>query len=233
MQFATVWRFFRIYQIRPSFSLSVVLGIVVAILIFPSRETIPPHSIEFTLSGLIFGEILLPPVIGWLASGVVLRDPFLEVMLSTPYSQVRLTLKRLFVQLASALTVWLVFFTAIWRLAEQPQMNLAKLGLGVLPVLLLFSATGLWSSLRLGTWTGGGICVALLWGSGLVFRQSWLGLFAPLYPFLTYFSAENGEHHAWWVNRLLLCAVSGILILDACRLIKDEESLLKAGKEGA
>ena len=81
-------------------------------------------------------------------------------------------------------------------------------------------------------WVGGGFCVTLLWGSGLVFREAWLGL-PFLYPFLTYFAAEHGEHPSWWANRLILCVVSGVLILDACRLVNNEELLLTAGKEDA
>jgi len=69
----------------------------------------------------------LPPTVGWLASGIMLRDPFQEAVLTTPYSQARLTV-RLF----------------IWQLAGQPQINLLKLGLAGLPVMLLFGATGLW-----------------------------------------------------------------------------------------
>lgn len=231
MPFASAWSFLRIYQAGLSFFLHVVLGIVVAILIHPSRTAALPH--EYVLSSLILGEILLPPVVGWIASGVVLRDPMKEVILATPYPQTRLTLKRLLTHLASALTVWLAFLIFFWQLAERPQLNLLKLGLGAgLPAMLLFGATGLWGSLRLGTWTGGGICVTLLWGSGLVFRQTWLSL--PLfYPFLTYFAAESSEHPAWWANRVLLCIVSGVLIFDACRLVDNEELLLSADREDA
>jgi len=142
------------------------------------------------------------------------------------------TLERLSVLLATALLAWLVFLLFTWILAEQPQVNLLKLGLASLPVTLLFAVTGLWSSLRLRVWIGGGLCVTLLWGSGLVFRQAWLGL-PLLYPFLTYFAAEHGQHPAWWANRLALCIVSGVLIFDACRLVNNEELLLTAGREDA
>ena len=225
-----LWYHFRIYQVQ--LLLFFVLGVVVSILLYPSRETGQPYATEYVYSGFVYGEILLPPTIGWLASGIVLRDPFQEVVLTTPYSQARLTLERLTVLLAAALLSWLVFLLFIWLLAAQPQMNLLKLGMASLPVMLLFSATGLWSGLRLRAWVGGGFCVTLLWGSGLVFREAWLGL-PFFYPFLTYFAAEHGEHPAWWANRLLLCVVSGVLIFDACRLVNNEELLLSAGKEDA
>ncbi len=225
-----VWHHFRIYQAQ--LSLLPVLGIVVAVLLYPSRETGQPYAAEYVYSSFVFGEILLPPTVGWLASGIMLRDPFQEVVLTTPYSQARLALERLSVLLIAALLAWLVFLLFIWLLAEQPQMNLPKLVLAGLPVTLLFGATGLWSGLRLGTWIGGGFCVTLFWGSGLVFRQAWLGL-PLLFPFLTYFAAEHGEHPAWWANRLLLCIVSGVLIFDACRLVNNEEALLTAGGEDA
>ena len=223
-----LWYHFRVYQAQ--LSLFLVLGIVVAILLYPFRETGQPDPAEFVFSSFVYGEILLPPTVGWLASGIMLRDPFLEVVLTTPYSQARLTLERLTVLLAAALLSWIVFLLFIWQLAAQPQMNLLKLGLASLPVMLLFGATGLWSGLRLGAWVGGGFCVTLLWGSGLVFRQAWLEL-PFFYPFLTYFAAEHGEHPAWWANRLLLCVVSGVLIFDACRLVNNEELLLSAGRE--
>ena len=226
----TLWYNFRIYQAQ--LLLFFVLGVVVAVLLYPSRETSQPYATEYVHSGFVFGEILLPPAVGWLASGVMLRDPFQEVVLTTPYSQGRLTLERLSVLLVAALVAWLVFLLFIWILAAQPQMNLLKLGLASLPVTLLFAATGLWSGLRLRAWVGGGFCVTLLWGSGLVFREAWLGL-PLLYPFLTYFAAEHGQHPAWWANRLLLCIVSGILIFSACRLVNNEEALLTAGREDA
>lgn len=220
----------RIYQAQ--LALFFVLGIVVAILLYPSRESGQPFGVEYVYSSFVYGEILLPPTVGWLASGIMLRDPFQEVVLTTPSSQARLTLERLSVLLAAALLAWLVFLLFIWILATQPQVNLLKLGLASLPVALLFAATGLWSGLRLRAWVGGGFCVTLLWGSGLVFRHAWMGL--PLfYPFLTYFAAEHGEHPAWWANRLLLCIVSGVLIFDACRLVNNEELLLSAGREDA
>ena len=222
------WYHFRIYQAQ--LLLFFVLGVIFAILLYPSRETGQPYATEYVYSGFVYGEILLPPTVGWLASGIMLRDPFLEVVLTTPYSQPRLTLERLTVLLAAALLSWIVFLLFIWQLAAQPQMNLLKLGLASLPVMLLFGATGLWSGLRLRAWVGGGFCVTLLWGSGLVFRHAWLAL-PFLFPFLTYFAAEHGEHPAWWANRLLLCVVSGVLIFDACRLVNNEELLLSAGRE--
>ena len=225
-----VWSHFRIYQAQ--LALFFVLGVVVAVLLYPSREAGHPYGVEYVFSGFVYGEILLPPTVGWLASGIVLRDPFQEVVLTTPYSQARLTLERLTVQLVAALLSWLVFLLFIWLLAAQPQMNLLKLGMASLPVMLLFGATGLWSGLRLRAWVGGGFCVTLLWGSGLVFREAWLGL-PFLFPFLTYFAAEHSEHPAWWANRLLLCVVSGVLIGDACRLVNNEELLLSAGREDA
>ena len=225
-----LWYHFRVYQAQ--LSLFLVLGIVVAILLYPFRETGQSDAAEFVFSSFVYGEILLPPTVGWLASGIMLRDPFQEVILTTPYSQTRLTLERLTVLLAAALLSWIVFLLFIWQLAAQPQMNLLKLGLASLPVMLLFGATGLWSGLRLRAWVGGGFCVTLLWGSGLVFRHAWLAL-PFLFPFLIYFAAEHSEHPAWWANRLLLCVVSGVLIFDACRLVNNEELLLSAGREDA
>lgn len=220
----------RIYQAQ--LALFFALGIVVAILLYPSRESGQPFGVEHVYSSFVYGEILLPPTVGWLASGIMLRDPFQEVVLTTPYSQARLALERLSVLLAAALLAWFVFLLFTWVLAAQPQMNLLKLGLAGLPVTLLFGATGFWSGLRLRAWVGGGFCVTILWGSGLVFRHAWMGI--PLfYPFLTYFAAEHGEHPAWWANRLLLCIVSCVLIFDACRLVNNEEMLLSAGREDA
>ena len=225
-----IWYHFRIYQVQ--LSLFLVLGVFVAVLLYPSRTTGQPYATEFVYSSFVYGEILLPPTVGWLASGIMLRDPFQEVILTTPFSQARLALERLSVLLAAALLSWLVFLLFIWILAAQPQVNHMKLGLASLPVTLLFGATGLWSGLRLRTWIGGGFCVTLLWGSGLVFREAWLGL-PFLYPFLTYFATEHGEHPAWWANRLILCVVSGVLIFDSCRLVNNEELLLSAGREDA
>lgn len=225
-----VWSHFRIYQAQ--LSLFFVLGVVVAVLLYPSRETGQPFAVGYVYSSFVLGEILLPPTVGWLSSGIMLRDPFQEVVLTTPYSQARLTLERLSVLLAAALLSWLAVLLFIWQLAGQPQINLLKLGLAGLPVMLLFGATGLWSGLRLRPWVGGGFCVTLVWGCGLVFRHAWLGL--PLfYPFLTYFAAEHSEPSAWWANRVLLCVISGVLIGDACRLVNNEELLLTAGREDA
>ena len=224
----TLWYNFRIYQAQ--LLLFFVLGVVVAILLYPSRASDQPYATEYFYSGFVFGEILLPPTVGWLTSGIVLRDPFQEVVLTTPFPQARIALERLCVVLTAALFSWLIFLVSMWQLAEQPQVNLLKLGLASLSTTLLFGATGLWSGLRLRAWIGGGICVTLLWGGGLVFRQAWLGL-PWCYPFLTYFAPEHGEHPAWWANRVLLCIVAAVLIFDACRLVNKEELLLSAGRE--
>lgn len=223
----SIWYHFRIYQAQ--LSLFLIIGIVIAILLYPTRETSGVYAAEFVYASFLYGEILVPPIIGWLASGLLLRDIFQEVVLTTPYSQTRLALERLFVLLVAALLTWFVFLLFIWQVAERPAMNLLKFGLVVLPVMLLFAALGLWSGLRLRTWVGGGFCVTLLWGSSLLFRQAWLS--HPLsYPFLIYFIPE---HPSWWANRLLLCMVSCVFIFDACRLLDNEELLLTAGREDA
>ena len=229
--FAILGTFFRVYRLPLTFSIHSIGGAVVVILIRPLNTEIPPDTIEFALSGLVFGEILLPLTMGWLAAGIILRDPLKEVIIASPYSQTRLALKRLFTQLLSALLVWLIFLLVIWQQATSIQMNMLKLGLGILPVMLLFGAVCLWSGLRLGSWTSGGICVTILWGSGFVFRQVWLDILTPIYPFLTYFAAEHTEHPIWWTNRLMLCVVSVILILDVCRLLGNEEMFLTSGRE--
>ena len=54
-----LWYHFRIYQAQ--LSLFFVLGVVVAILLYPSRETGQPYAAEYVYSGFVYGEILLPP----------------------------------------------------------------------------------------------------------------------------------------------------------------------------
>ena len=87
-----VWYHFRIYQAQ--LSLLLVLGVVVAVLLYPSKKISQPFAVESVYSGFVFGEILLPPTVGWLASGIMLRDPFQEVVLTKPYSQARLAFER-------------------------------------------------------------------------------------------------------------------------------------------
>ena len=215
----------RIY--RPQLLLVFALGVSVAVLLYPHRESVTPYSIEYVHSGLVFGEVLLPALVGWLAASLVLRDSFLEVSLTTPYRQTRLVLERLFVFLATATVAWLIFLIFIWWLADRPKTSLVELVLASLSTTLLFGAIGLWSSLRLRTWIGAGVIVTLVWGSGLVFRQVWLS--HPLsYPFLTYFLGDSLGHPFWWINRFLLCGISAILIFDSCRLVNNEEVLLTA-----
>ncbi len=57
-----VWSQFRIY--RAQLVLFPVLGVVVAVLLYPSRETGQPFAVAYLYSSFVFGEVLLPPTVG-------------------------------------------------------------------------------------------------------------------------------------------------------------------------
>lgn len=214
---------------RPQLLLIFALGVSVGVLLYPSREDAAPYAAEYVHSGLVFGEVLLPALVGWLAASLVLRDPLLEVVLTTPYRQSRLVLERLAVFFVTAVVAWMVLLTAVWWQAARPEMPFGELIFASLSTTVLFGAVGLWGSLRLRTWIGAGLVVTLVWGAGLVFRHIWLS--HPLsYPFLTYFLRDSLGHAVWWANRLLLCGISAILVVDSCRLVNKEEMLLTASR---
>ncbi|MXZ21803.1 MAG: hypothetical protein F4Y84_14570 [Caldilineaceae bacterium SB0665_bin_25] len=50
---------FRIYQAQ--LALFFVLGVVVAVLLYPSRETGQPFAVDYVYSSFVLGEVLLPP----------------------------------------------------------------------------------------------------------------------------------------------------------------------------
>ncbi len=216
-----------VHVYRSQLLLTLALGVVIAILLYPSRVTEPPYSVEYVHSALVFGEILLPALVGWLTASLVLRDSFLEVVLTTPFRQAKLTLERLIVLVIGAAIAWTIFLTFIWFLAGRPGVYFAELILANVSATFLFGAIGLWCSLRLRTWIGAGLFVTLFWGSGLVLRQIWMS-FPLFYPFLTYYGGDLLGQSVWWMNRFILVGVSALFIIDSCRLVNNEEPLLTA-----
>lgn len=149
---------------HPQLVLVFALGVIVGVVLYPSRENITPYSTEYVHSGLVFGEVLLPALVGWLAASLVLRDYFLEVVLTTPYLQTRLVLERLAVFVVTAIVAWIVFLTVVWWQAARPETPFVELILANLSTTFLFGSIGLWGSLRLRTWIGAGLVVTLVLG---------------------------------------------------------------------
>jgi len=211
------------YQVyRRNLLLPPALAAVWMLMIFPGRDS--PGNVRFML--LLYGEVLLPPLLGWIAAGLLLSDPCRELLLTAPRPVWRVVLERLVLLAASAFLSWGILLLVTWFLADRTMAGpVEQIFLGGAATSLAFASVGLWAALRSRNTLGGGLVVAALWAAGLIFRQALLGhpLGQIVHPFLT---LEASESPIWSVNCLILCLTAIMLTVLALRLTRDEEPLL-------
>ena len=159
---------------------------------------------------LVYGEMLLPLVVGWAATWVVLGDRVRDLVAVTVTPLWQLYLRRLFLILLAVGLVWSLAFGAVTlALHVEGQTLLAgRIWIGGLVTAFFFGSCGYAASLALrNALTGAGV-TTVLWGSALMSIQAAPAL-ALFHPFLTYAEAL---HPAWIVNRLLLCGTALLLL---------------------
>lgn len=191
-------------------------------MIFPGRDS--PENVSFML--LMYGEVLLPPLLGWIAAGLLLSDPCRELLLTAPRPVRYAVLERLILVTASAFLSWGGLLFVAWFLADRTMAApVEQIFFGGVATTLAFASLGLWAALQSRSTAGGRLIVAALWAAGLIFRRTLLGhpLGQIVHPFLT---LEAFESAMWFFNRLVLCLVAFVLTILALLLTRDEEPLL-------
>ncbi len=195
------------------------------VLLFPGRDS--PENVRLLL--LIYGQVLLPPLVGWIAAGLLLGDPCRELLLAAPRPVWCALLERYTLACASALASWAaLLLTTILLASGTPAGSLAQLSLGGAATCLAFAGLGLWAGLRLRSALSGGLAVAALWAAGLIFRLALLAhpLGHLVHPFLLLTTADSP---LWTANALVLGVVAATLTILALRLTRNEEALLPHG----
>jgi len=183
-----------------------------------------PEDVRFIL--LVYGEVVLPLVLGGIASGLLLNDPCRELLLAAPHPIWRVVLRRFGVLLLSAFCSWAGLLFAIPLLTQHTLADaLLQIFFGGAVTGITFASIGLWAALQFRSMRGGGIFVGSLWAGALLFRKVLLShpIGELIHPFLT---LEVPESSTWLPNRLVLCAVAIVLIVLALRLTRNEELFL-------
>ncbi|OQY43299.1 MAG: hypothetical protein B6242_14915 [Anaerolineaceae bacterium 4572_78] len=191
-------------------------------IIYPNYAA--PDDVSFML--LVFGEILLPPLAGWIATGLLLGDPCRELLLVTPRPIWRIVVERLIMLMLVVTVSWGALLFVMWQLVNYTLViPPTQLFWGGQVSVLIFISIGLWSALRFRNVVGGSIIVAALWATGLIFRQSLLvhPIGHLIHPFLTF---QAHESPLWLMNCIMLCLIALVFIFLAVRLTFHEECWL-------
>jgi hypothetical protein len=210
------------YQIAFLFLSSVLLGMMIL--------PVDPLEVRFML--LTYGEVLLPQIAGWIATGILLSDPCRELLLSSGRAIWKTMIERLILVFSATLVAWgllLLLTCCVVKSNEALQAAGLRMFLGGAISCLCFISIGAVLSLWLHHRIAGGVILMALWALLLLFKQSMLAsdLGQVLYPFLT---LDMPDSAFWWINRLTLLVFSLLLIYGAARLTRQEEALLPHGE---
>ncbi len=174
---------------------------------------------------LVYGEVLIPPMLGGICANLVLNDPYREVLLTLPHRFWRVVLGRFAIVIIVTMLLWGIMIALGCVLQPQVVPSSAQIAVGGAVTFVAFACLGLWAALRLRSTVGGGVFVAALWTAPLLLREVLLtslpGLL--LHPFLT---LQAPDSPFWLFNRLLLSGIALLLLLLALRLTTDAEALL-------
>jgi hypothetical protein len=179
---------------------------------------------------LVYGQALLPPLIGATAAALLLADPCRELCLTMPRPIWRSLLERLGLLLLSALLSWVGVLLAA-GLVNGPAVAagfFVRAGLASATVILLLAGLGLCASLLFQSALAGGILALGAWAAGLLLRQTLLVL--PLGPlFHPCLLLADPANPLWPANSVALALVSLALTALAMGLTGREERLLPSG----
>ena len=159
---------------------------------------------------LVYGEMLLPLIVGWAGTRVVLGDQARDLVAVTVTPPWQLYLRRLFLILLAVGLVWTLAFGAVTLVLQVGSQTLLarRIWIGGLVAAFFFGSCGYAASLALHNALIGAGVTTVLWGSALMSIQAAPDL-ALFHPFLTYAEAL---HPTWIVNRLLLCSTAVLLL---------------------
>lgn len=223
--FEWLLRHFRIQ--RTSLLLIIFSGALFSVVIIVQSD---PDDVQFLL--LAFGEILLPQIAGWVATGVFLADPCRELIMISKRPLWTLIFERMeLIFLSGILSFGMLFSITLMKNREAFINDSWKLFLGSSVSLLLFISIGTFFSISIRQRVAVGLTISALGTFALLFRQNILVDYWGflLYPFLTVYDSENS---LWAANRILLSLFSlitwgGILVFSVWK----EETLLPHKEE--
>jgi ABC-type transport system involved in multi-copper enzyme maturation permease subunit len=191
------------------------------VLLFVVRRS----SREVTKLLLVYGEVLLPALLGSMATGILLNDPCRELLLVAPYKLWKVVVGRLAVLIVGTALVWLLLVGIALVLQPQLETPVVQVLLGGISTFSAFAGLGLFTSLLFRSAIGGGMCIGAVWASALLFRESLLAnpIGLLLHPFLT---LQAPESLVWTINRLALSGITLILLLLSLPRLHQDETLL-------
>lgn len=197
-----------------------------ALLLFTVRQS----EREVTQLLLIYGEVVLPPVMVGICINMTLNDPSREIVLIVPYPFWCVTLSRVIMLVVFAVLTWGLVLTIGYILQQDITVAPLQMFIGGFVTSILFTCTGLWSAFQLRNLVGSSVLVAGLWTAPLLFREALLAhpLGQLIHPFLTLQAADSP---LWVANRLTLTAIAVVLLVLALRLATQEELLLQDTRE--
>jgi len=214
------------YIYRRQTLLLFLLSLLFEVMIIPQSD---PADVRFMFA--VYGEVLLPQMAGWVATGILAGDPSRELLFVTSRPVWKTVVERLELVILTATFSFgsLFLLTHIIKNSESFPNDGLKLFLGSVVSCLLFASIGIFSSVRLRNRAAGGVMITALWALTLLFQQDILAseIGHIIYPFLTLNAPDSPF---WIINRLTLIVFSLLLILGTIRLTRQEESLLPHGE---
>ena len=174
---------------------------------------------------LVFGDVLLPPILGCCGAALWLGDRCRELWMTMRQPLWRVLLQRLSMLYGFGVASWLLVL-GLAQLSGHSGVPI-QLAIGVLITLLFGVALGTWLGLLLRSTLSGAIGVLVVWGLVIIFREALLTtpITTLLHPLLTF----QDSMHPWWnINRPTIGGAATLLILHSCMLITHTESLLPA-----
>lgn len=225
-QFGLLRQNYHLY--RSQLALLVLLSVLSKMMMLP----VDPLSVQNLL--LTYGEVLLPQIAGWIATGVLLSDPCRELLLSSGRPIWKTMIERVLLIFSTTLAAWggmLLCTCYVTKRSTALQAVGAQMFWGGAVASLLFISIGVLFALGFHNRVAGGVVMTSSWAALLLFKQSILTseLGQILYPFLT---LDMPDSPFWWTNRLVLTTLSLLLLGGAILLTGQEERLLPQGGIG-
>jgi hypothetical protein len=184
-------------------------------------------------------EVLLPPMLGIIAAGLLANDPAIDLLLSVPQPAPRTLTYRLLILLGygaimNLIALWLVH---LWKI-ELPIIGMRQSLIWLTPVLAM---TGLASAAALvrGRMLDGMAAVLALWGVSIVLLPLVIRLcdgagtqrcaLALAHPMMTTMRPNDPN---WLLNRALWLGIGGASLIIGLWLARREEQLAEGARGG-
>lgn len=210
------------FHLRIFYRQIAMLGLISAgafLLLLPAR-----YSNSFWHNGLLYGDVLYPPLVGWVTAGVIVGDKTAELLLTLPRPLWQIYIYRFFTLLPLAWVIGGCFLGGVHLFSTYPIPFFWLYTAGTILTGLFFAALGgaisSWRSSHL----MGGIFLTSVWSIFVLLQEQLL--FLPLLnPFLTY---QNIQSEVWLLNRLIFGVLALLFFLITLKNFHTvSENLLK------